>query len=96
MKRILCFGDSNTWGYDPETDERYDNKTRWPCAMANALGNEYEIVTYIGNCLKMNYKIDVTIHSTNIENYDPGTVKQFDKNLVIEKLNTIFATFHFR
>ena len=44
MKRILCFGDSNTWGYDPETDERYDNKTRWPCVMANALGNEYEIV----------------------------------------------------
>ena len=44
MKRILCFGDSNTWGYDPETDERYDNKTRWPCVMGNTLGDEYEIV----------------------------------------------------
>jgi lysophospholipase L1-like esterase len=44
MKRILCFGDSNTWGYDPETDERYDNKTRWPCVMANILGDEVEIV----------------------------------------------------
>ncbi|MGB1311747.1 MAG: SGNH/GDSL hydrolase family protein [Leucothrix sp.] len=44
MKRILCFGDSNTWGYDPETHERYDNKTRWPCVMSNVLGDDYEIV----------------------------------------------------
>ena len=44
MKRILCFGDSNTWGYDPETDLRYDNKTRWPCVMGEILGNDYEIV----------------------------------------------------
>lgn len=44
MKRILCFGDSNTWGYDPETDKRYDNKTRWPCVMGSILGDKYEIV----------------------------------------------------
>ena len=44
MQRILCFGDSNTWGYDPETDERYDHKTRWPCVMSSILGDEYEIV----------------------------------------------------
>ena len=23
-KRIVCFGDSNTWGYIPITGERYD------------------------------------------------------------------------
>ena len=34
MKTILCYGDSNTWGYDPRTGERYDHKTRWPMAMA--------------------------------------------------------------
>ena len=44
MKRILCFGDSNTWGYAPESGERYDNETRWPCVMSRALGDEYEIV----------------------------------------------------
>ena len=22
MKTIVCFGDSNTWGYDPETNAR--------------------------------------------------------------------------
>ena len=29
MKRILCYGDSNTWGYVPQTGERYDCRTRW-------------------------------------------------------------------
>lgn len=29
MKRILCFGDSNTWGYDPETFFRYPEEVRW-------------------------------------------------------------------
>ena len=37
MKTILCYGDSNTWGYDPRTGGRYDHKTRWPMAMARIL-----------------------------------------------------------
>ena len=27
-KRIICFGDSNTWGYDPVSGSRYDENTR--------------------------------------------------------------------
>ncbi|MDR2362809.1 MAG: SGNH/GDSL hydrolase family protein [Spirochaetaceae bacterium] len=37
MKTILCYGDSNTWGYNPQTGERYDHKTRWPMALKNLL-----------------------------------------------------------
>ena len=44
MIRILCFGDSNTWGYDPETAKRFDNKTRWTQVMSSELGTGYEIV----------------------------------------------------
>ncbi|MEZ5476212.1 MAG: hypothetical protein R3E95_01535 [Thiolinea sp.] len=44
MTRILCFGDSNTWGYEPATGERYDRDTRWPTVMATALGAGYEVV----------------------------------------------------
>ena len=44
MIRILCFGDSNTWGYNPETHERYDHKTRWPQVMLSELGEGYEVV----------------------------------------------------
>ena len=37
--KILCFGDSNTWGYIPGTNaERYDSATRWPGVMQQRLG----------------------------------------------------------
>ena len=29
MRTILCFGDSNTYGYRPDTGERYAEDTRW-------------------------------------------------------------------
>lgn len=29
MKQILCFGDSNTWGYDPTNGGRYPYDVRW-------------------------------------------------------------------
>ncbi len=37
MKTILCYGDSNTWGYDPKKQCRHDYKTRWPMALKNIL-----------------------------------------------------------
>jgi len=37
MKTILCYGDSNTWGYDPKNQRRHDHKTRWPMALKNIL-----------------------------------------------------------
>ena len=43
QKRILCYGDSNTWGYDP-TGKRYDEHTRWPMRMAELLGPGYAVV----------------------------------------------------
>ena len=43
QKRILCFGDSNTWGYIP-TGGRYDEHTRWPMHMAELLGSGYAVV----------------------------------------------------
>ncbi|MCR5368684.1 Lysophospholipase L1 [Eubacterium ruminantium] len=29
MKKVLCFGDSNTWGYDPCTKNRFPKEVRW-------------------------------------------------------------------
>ena len=43
QKRILCFGDSNTWGYIP-TGGRYDAHTRWPMRMAELLGAGYAVI----------------------------------------------------
>ena len=44
MKKILCFGDSNTWGYIPNSAQRYDKDTRWTKILQNLLGDNYEIV----------------------------------------------------
>jgi lysophospholipase L1-like esterase len=37
MKTILCYGDSNTWGFNPMTQGRYDHKTRWPMVLKEIL-----------------------------------------------------------
>jgi len=37
MKTILCYGDSNTWGYNPDGSGRFDHKTRWPMVLKRIL-----------------------------------------------------------
>ena len=44
MKRILCYGDSNTWGYDPLTTDRFDANTRWTRVLGKSLGGAYEVI----------------------------------------------------
>lgn len=51
MKNILCFGDSNTWGYDFTTYDpalgsgrRMPFDVRWPGIVQNLLGGEYRII----------------------------------------------------
>lgn len=45
MKQILCFGDSNTWGYNPETKGRYSQNIRWTSILQNNLSrHEIDII----------------------------------------------------
>ncbi|MBV9998298.1 MAG: hydrolase [Verrucomicrobia bacterium] len=47
-RRILVFGDSNSWGWTPRPDmeltTRYDAATRWPGVLSAKLGDRFEIV----------------------------------------------------
>ncbi len=43
MKYILCYGDSNTWGFIPGKAERYEFCERWPGVMENILGSDYRV-----------------------------------------------------
>ena len=44
-KRILCFGDSNTWGYISGSDhERYSENIRYPKVLQKLLGSKFEII----------------------------------------------------
>jgi len=44
MKTILCYGDSNTWGFNPETRERYPSDMRWTGVLRAELGQGYTVV----------------------------------------------------
>jgi lysophospholipase L1-like esterase len=44
-KRIVCFGDSLTWGYIPATGhERFPADKRWTGILQQLLGDDYEII----------------------------------------------------
>lgn len=43
MKQILCFGDSNTYGYIPGGAGRYPFDVRWTGVLSQRLGAEYHI-----------------------------------------------------
>lgn len=43
-KRILCFGDSNTWGAIPQESNRYPENIRWTGVLQNELGKNYQII----------------------------------------------------
>ncbi len=63
-ERIMVFGDSLSWGYQPGTKhQRYDAQTRWPGRLQMLLGEEYEI-------------IEENLNSRGIENGDPRPGKE--------------------
>lgn len=44
MKKILCFGDSNTFGFIPLNGQRYSKNARWSGILAQELGVDFVVV----------------------------------------------------
>ena len=44
MYEVVCFGDSNTWGYNPEDKSRYPREVRWTGVLQDRLGPEFHII----------------------------------------------------
>ena len=44
MKTVLCFGDSNTWGYEPLVARRYPADVRWTGVLQNSLGDGFRVI----------------------------------------------------
>ena len=44
MKTILCYGDSNTWGYNPATTERSSRDERWTGILRRELDDGYLVI----------------------------------------------------
>lgn len=88
MKRILCFGDSNTWGSSP-LGERFDESVRWPRAMASLLGAEYDVVEE-GFCGRTTVHDDPTEggYKSGIQYLPPCLMSHNPLDLVIIMLGT--------
>ena len=44
MKKVLCFGDSNTYGFIPQSGLRYDKNTRWTGVLQSLCGSDFSII----------------------------------------------------
>ena len=44
MKNILCYGDSNTFGFNPVDGSRFDEKTRWTKVLQTNLKEHYKVI----------------------------------------------------
>ncbi len=42
--KIICFGDANTWGYNPDGSGRFGKDVRWTGILPSLLGEGYEVV----------------------------------------------------
>ena len=48
VKRLLCFGDSNTWGYIPGTEPltRYGEDIRWTSLLQKKMGKDCTVIEF--------------------------------------------------
>lgn len=59
IKKILCYGDSNTFGLRPDNSGRYNRFTRWTGILQNKLGPRYTIIED-GSCGRTTIHDDLT------------------------------------
>ena len=43
-KTVLCYGDSNTWGYDAKTRDRFPYDKRWTSILESILGENFKVI----------------------------------------------------
>lgn len=43
-QNVLCYGDSNTWGYDPDSRGMYPYEKHWTTILSQKLGDQYTVL----------------------------------------------------
>ncbi len=88
MKRILCFGDSNTWGNIPGTADRYPPESRWTGVLQAALGSDFLVIEegYNGRTSVMPDRVEGRL--SGIDYFGPCLDSQSPLDLVVLMLGT--------
>lgn len=96
MKNVLCFGDSNTYGFNPENGGRYDNKTRWTGILQELLKDDYNIIEEGCNARTVIFK-DFGDYKTCSIDYLPDCLHKYqntDLIIFMLGLNDFQTIFH--
>lgn len=87
-RRILCYGDSNTWGYNAATGDRFDDTIRFPKVLQNLLGKEYEVVEEGCGGRTTVYHTDVDFYVNGLSYFYPCLESHNPLDLVVIMLGT--------
>ena len=88
MKNILCFGDSNTYGYIPDGSGRYELSVRYPGVLQEILGADYHVVEE-GVCGRTTIYEDPTRYCRKAVDYiEPCLYSHFPLDCIVIMLGT--------
>ena len=88
MKRVLCFGDSNTFGHNPVDGTRLPYDQRWTGILAGLLGADWQVIEE-GLCGRTTTMDDPSGYGLNGLTYlEPCLLSHFPLDLVIIMLGT--------
>ncbi len=95
MKTILCFGDSNTWGFMPrkdrppvKADNRYPWQVRWPGRLERMLGDGWRVVEEGLNGRTTMFDCFMEEHRNGLKAIDVCLLSAMPVDLVILMLGT--------
>ena len=84
IKKIVCFGDSNTHGYNSKTMGRFTEDERWTKLLGKYLGEKYDVAT---TEYEMKFTYDASLgdefgpkmFSSIIKEYDGSNIRELAK-----------------
>ena len=88
VKRILCYGDSNTWGYQAVTGSRYPEEVRWPCILQKLLGDAYHVYENGLNGRTTVFEDDYDPYRSGVKEIIPAIMVTEPLDLIVLMLGT--------
>ena len=88
MKNILCYGDSNTYGYNPDNGNQYDHDLLWTSILNKKLGDQYKVFNEGLNGRTTIYDRDFEPSRNGLKALYPILDKYSDIDVIIFMLGT--------
>ena len=82
MKKNICYGDSNTFGFNSKNNSRYNENTRWTCLLQKKSGTEYEVINE-GVCDRTGFVKNPRGYLFSGPEYFPELIAKTDKTDIL-------------